>query len=57
LSEITEKKRRDEQGGEVYYNYAVTPWLYVAVDLQVIDTPQKEKDDAVIAGLRTVIKF
>ena len=57
MSEITEKKRRDEQGGEVYYNYAVTPWLYVAVDLQVIDTPQKEKDDAVIAGLRTVIKF
>jgi len=47
----------DEQGAEVYYSYAVNPWLYISGDLQVIDTPRKEKEAAVIAGLRTVIKF
>lgn len=47
----------DEQAAEVYYSYAVTPWLYIAGDLQLIDTPRKEKEDAVIAGLRTAIKF
>jgi porin len=47
----------DEQGFEVYYSYAVTPWLYIAGDLQVIDPPRESRDNAVIAGLRTMIKF
>jgi len=47
----------DEQGFEVYYRYAVTPWLSIAGDLQVIDPPRESRDTAVIAGLRTMIKF
>jgi porin len=57
FSELRREHVGDEQGAEVYYSCAVTPWLYISGDLQVIDTPRKEKDDAVIAGLRTLIKF
>jgi hypothetical protein len=28
----------DEDGFEAWYNFAVTPWLHVTADLQVIDT-------------------
>ena len=32
---------RDEQGGEVYYDVAITPWARVAPDLQVVRPAQK----------------
>jgi porin len=47
---------RDEQGLEIFYNFAVTPWLTVGVDLQVID-PSLGEDTAVIPGLRFVTRF
>jgi porin len=47
---------RDEQGMEIFYNFAVTPWLTVGADLQVID-PSLGKDTVVVPGLRTVTRF
>jgi hypothetical protein len=47
---------RDEQGYEIFYNFAVTPWLVLGADLQIIN-PSLASDRAVFPGLRTVIKF
>lgn len=47
----------DEKGLEAYYNLAITPWLRVTADVQWIDTGRPERDDAVIAGLRSQTKF
>jgi porin len=47
----------DEQGVEAYYSCAVTPWLYITPDLQLIDPPGNVKEIAFIAGLRTNIRF
>jgi len=47
---------RDEQGVELFYNFAVTPWLTLGADLQIID-PSLADETAVFAGLRTVIRF
>jgi porin len=49
-------KIRDEQGMEVFYNFAVTPWFTVGVDLQVIN-PSLGEDIAVLPGIRSVIRF
>ena len=50
------EKIRDEQGAEIFYNFAVAPWLSLGADLQII-TPSLSDDTAVFTGLRTVIKF
>jgi porin len=47
----------DEQGAEIFYNAALTPWLSVAADLQVIDPAQSRRATAVVFGLRTSVKF
>jgi porin len=47
---------RGEQGLEIFYNFAVTPWFTVGADLQVI-RPFVEKDTAILFGLRSVIRF
>ena len=47
----------NEQGVEVFYNYAVTPWFHVTADLQVIDPARGANDSAVVAGLRANIRF
>lgn len=47
---------RNEQGGEIFYNFAVTPWLILGADLLII-RPSLANDTAVFPGLRTVIKF
>ena len=47
---------RDEQGLEIFYNFAVTPWLTVGVDLQVIN-PSLGDDTAILPGLRFVTRF
>jgi porin len=47
----------DEQGVELYYSCVVTPWLYITGDLQYIEPPRKERENAVISGLRVVIKL
>ena len=56
-----------EQGGEMFYNMAVLPWLHVTGDLQVIDSAvdklpvtgahRKPIHTAVVPGLRAKIDF
>lgn len=48
---------RDEQGVELYYNVAVTPWCQITPDLQVIDPFREQADTALIFGLRGKIDF
>jgi porin len=50
------RKMRNEQGWETFYNFAVTPWLALGADVQVI-APAFAGRTAVFAGLRTVIRF
>jgi porin len=52
----TVRKMRNEQGWEAFYNFAVTPWLVLGADVQVI-TPAFADRTAVFGGLRTVIRF
>lgn len=47
---------RDEQGVEIFYNFAVTPWLTFGANLQIIK-PSLANETAVFSGLRTVIRF
>jgi porin len=47
---------RDEQGVEIFYNFAVTPGITVGVDLQVIN-PSLGEDTVIIPGLRWVTRF
>lgn len=49
-------KVRDEQGMEVFYNFAVRRWLTVGLDLQVIN-PSLGEDTVVIPGVRVVTRF
>ena len=54
---FTRRRRiRDEQGLEIFYNFAVTPWLSLGADLQVI-RPSLAGDTAVFSGIRMVIRF
>ena len=47
----------DEQGVEIYYNIAVTPWLHITPDLQIICPVRHGLDTAVVAGLRVRMDF
>ncbi|MFN8601541.1 MAG: carbohydrate porin [Candidatus Binatia bacterium] len=47
---------RDEQGVEIFYNFAVAPWLTVGLDLQVIN-PSLGEDTVIVPGLRCVTRF
>lgn len=48
---------RDVQGGELYYNFAVTPWFNVTPDLQVIQPATVGTDAAVVVGVRAKLTF
>ncbi len=47
----------DEQGLELFYNLAVTPWFELSGNLQVIDGGLAGADTAVVAGIRARIVF
>ena len=47
----------DEQGSEIFYSFAVTPWFHLSADLQVINPAISEVDTAVIGALRMNIRF
>ena len=34
---------RDEYGFEAYYNFAITPWLMLTPDIQIVRGAQKDK--------------
>ncbi len=46
-----------EQGFEVFYNMAVTPWFELSADLQVVDGAIRASDTALAGGLRARIAF
>lgn len=48
---------RDEQGLEIFYNVAVTPWFRVTPDLQIVTPFVEGYPNAVFATLRANIKF
>jgi len=43
---------KDEQGVELYYNVAVTPWCQITPDLQVIAPFRERADASLLFGLR-----
>ncbi len=45
------------QGVEMYYNYAVTPYFRLTLDLQVVEPALSQADTALILGVRTQIVF
>ena len=47
----------DEYGAEIFYDCAVTPWLRLAGDVQVINPAVSRNETAVYAGLRGRIIF
>ncbi len=57
LPRIIERRTQDEQGLELYYNVAITPWLHITPDLQVIEPVSKNVDTTIVAGVRMKIDF
>jgi porin len=49
--------RRSEGGVEAFYNLAITPWLRLSADLQVIDPWNPSKSRATYGALRLQTKF
>jgi porin len=47
----------NEEGLEIFYSYAVTPWLHVTPDLQYIDPASGGNNNAFVAALRANIRF
>lgn len=64
---VTRSFLSDEWGLEAYYNLAITPWLMLTPDIQVIDPAQRERiisltqrekiDTAVVLGTRLQLLF
>ena len=48
---------RDECGLEIFYNLALTTWLRVTADAQIIRPPVDNRDPAIVGGLRAVVAF
>lgn len=46
-----------EDGVELFYNAAVTPWFHVTSDLQVLDPAQSHNATALVVGLRARLSF
>lgn len=47
----------DEAGLETWYSFAVTPWLKVTADMQIIDPARGDRPTALLGALRTNIAF
>ena len=46
-----------ENGVEVFYNAAVTPWFHVTPDLQILDPSQQRTEPALLFGIRGRLSF
>lgn len=49
--------RRSEGGVEAFYNYAITPWLRLSADIQIIDPWVVGKSRATFMAMRLQTKF
>jgi porin len=59
LKDVTEPlvRFRDEQGFELFYNFAVTPWMRLTGDFQIVRPTRPHADTAIVPGLRLQIIF
>jgi porin len=57
LPRIIQRRVHDEEGVELYYNIAVTPWLHVTPDIQVIDPVSKSVGITTVFGIRVQMSF
>jgi porin len=57
LGPVLSKLGNDEQGVEIYYNIAVTPWCHITPDIQIINPASSSSDTAVAGGIRMKIDF
>lgn len=48
---------KNEQGLELYYNVAVTPWFHLTPDVQLIDPFKQFADSSFVLGMRGKIDF
>ena len=46
-----------ENGVELFYNAAVTPWFHVTPDLQILDPAQHHTAPALLVGIRARLSF
>jgi porin len=49
--------QRDEQGIELYYNAALTPWCHLSADLQIVTPSTRDLETTVLIGGRLKIDF
>jgi porin len=47
----------DEQGVEIFYNIALTPWFHLTPDFQVLMPARENVDTALVVGLRGKVDF
>ncbi len=47
--------QRNEQGVEMYYNAAITPWCHLTFDLQIVEPSTRDVDTTVLLGTRLKI--
>ena len=57
LPRIIRNRTEDEQGVELYYNIAVTPWLHITPDLQIIDPVRSGLGTTTVFGVRMQMDF
>jgi porin len=48
---------QDEFGGEIFYDFAVTDWLRISADLQIVQPVIEDNNTAIFGGLRSRIVF
>jgi porin len=48
---------RDEHTGEAFYNYSITPWMYLTADIQIIRPALADSHLKLVPGMRLVIEF
>lgn len=49
--------QQDEVGGELFYNFAVTPWCRFTADLQVAQPSTKSFNTVILPGVRMQVDF
>jgi porin len=47
----------DENGVELFYNAAITPWFHLTPDVQILDPAQRNNPTAVLVGIRGRLSF
>jgi porin len=47
----------DEAAIELFYNYSITPWLYLGLDVQYVKPARERFDNALAMGLRMQVRF